>query len=69
MISEFYPIGLKRCGVKPEQYLKTLQDQGFQIFNANEKEGKIQITGVEELLEKYKETSEDWTNIFCVRDG
>ncbi|MDP4011166.1 MAG: FkbM family methyltransferase [Candidatus Roizmanbacteria bacterium] len=69
IISEFWPIGLKRAGTTPSSFLKLLLDHGFKLNELNEKNKMIiQITR-QELLEKYKVSEESYTNLLCTRES
>ena len=69
IISEFWPIGLKRSGTTPFSFLKLLLDHGFKLNELNEKNKMIiQITR-QELLEKYKVSEESYTNLLCTRES
>lgn len=69
IISEFWPIGLKRAGTTPFSFLKLLLDHGFKLNELNEKNKMIiQITR-QELLEKYKVSEESYTNLLCTRES
>jgi len=41
IITEFWPIGLKRFGVEPNAYLNLLQENGFELYHLNETEKKF----------------------------
>jgi len=41
IITEFWPIGLKRFGIDPEEYLKLLIELGFKLYEVSEQEKKI----------------------------
>lgn len=34
IVSEFWPIGLKRSGIEPDEYLKLLIELGFKLYEA-----------------------------------
>jgi FkbM family methyltransferase len=66
IISEFWPIGLKRFGVEPIEYLNLLTKLGFRLFNIEEQK-KITPTSISELLERYTLKKENFANLLCVR--
>lgn len=67
IITEFWPIGLKRFGITPDEYLSLLLNQGFKLYNVNEEEQKIEPTNISKLLETYTYQKENYTNLLCIR--
>lgn len=67
IISEFWPIGLKRSGVEPIGYLQLLLKHGFTLFNLNGVKRKIEPVVLEELLKVYIPEKENFTNLWGVR--
>ena len=67
MISEFWPIGLKRFGIEPSEYLNLLLKHGFTLHEVNEEDREIKLADVGELLKAYTPESETYTNLLCVR--
>jgi hypothetical protein len=53
LISEFWPIGIKRSGADPKAYLDLLANNNFKLSELNEQENEF-------TLEK-----ENYTNILC----
>ena len=67
IISEFWPVGLKKCGVEPIQYIKLLQKNGFSLMELNDVKKTIKPIDVDKLLKTYTVEKENFTNLFCVR--
>ncbi len=65
--TEFWPIGLKRFGVEPQEYLKLLLKHCFQLYNINEKARKIEPVNITKLLETYTIEKENFTNLLLLR--
>jgi len=66
IISEFWPIGLKRSGVEPIEFLKLLVEHGFKISEVNEVKDKIiPIDTPNSLLKEYTIKKENFTNLLC----
>lgn len=65
IITEFWPIGLKRSGVMPEKYIESLINIGFKLFDINEFDKKIEPTEIQKLTQMY--TEEKYTNILCIK--
>jgi len=64
IFTEFWPEGISATGESPIEFLSSLSDYGFNIFEINEAHNKIEKKSNEQLLdenvrnsEKYKETS------------
>ena len=69
MITEFWPIGLRRFGVEPEEYLRLLQNHGYSLYNVDEQSRTIEPVQAEQLLQAYNPDVElSFTNILCRRD-
>ena len=65
MVAEFWPYGLRRCGVKPSAYLDQLRTQAFKLHRIDGKQGNIEtldpdwLPGTEEF--------EFVENLYCVK--
>lgn|SRR5574341_1414143 len=68
VVTEFWPIGLKRCGIEPEDYLKLLLRLGFKVYNIDELEKKIEPADIPKLLKIYTCPKENYTNLLCIRE-
>lgn len=64
--TEFWPIGVKKFGMEPEEYLKLLLKHNFKLYHINEQEKKIEPANISELLETYTLEKENFTNLLCV---
>lgn len=69
IISEFWPFGLSRSGVKPIDYLNVLLGYGFNLYELNEKEKKLDPVDAAKLLRTYTVKKENHTNLLCVAKG
>ena len=67
ILSEFWPIGLKRFGTDPEEYLKLVVEHGFKLYQINEREKRIKPADIAELLQRYTPKKENYTNLLCIR--
>ncbi|OGM22849.1 hypothetical protein A2961_01665 [Candidatus Woesebacteria bacterium RIFCSPLOWO2_01_FULL_39_21] len=69
IITEFCPIGLKRSGVKPIEFLKLLLRYGFKISEVNEAKNKVIPIDTPSLLlnelKEYTFKKENFTNLLC----
>ena len=68
IITEFWPIGLKRFGIDSEECLKLLIEFGFKLYEVNEREKKIKPVNVPKLLEVYTPKKENCTNLLCLKE-
>lgn len=66
IVTEFWPIGLKRSGMEPAEYLKLLFRHGFTLYDIKKQE-KIEPDHIARLLETYSLDKGNHTNLFCVR--
>ena len=69
IVTEVWPIGLKRFGTDAEEYLKLLAELGFRLYEINEREKKIKPVNIPELLEIYTPEKENETNLLCMREN
>lgn len=69
IVTEFWPIGLKRFGIEPMEYLKSLIKHGFNLYEINERLKKIELViNISKLLEIYTPEKENFTNLLCVKE-
>lgn len=68
LISEFWPIGLKRFGITAAEYLKILLTEGFNLYQINENKNKIVPITPDELLKTLTIENQHHTNLFCLRE-
>ena len=69
LISEFWPIGLQRFGIEPAEYLNLLTSSGFQLYDMNEGEKRVQKCDSAALLDKYTPENGIFTNLLCVKNS
>ena len=67
LVMEFAPSLIKKGGWDPEEYFKILLEQGFRLYEINEKTEKIEHTDKELLLKKYPMTKDSLTNLLCIK--
>jgi FkbM family methyltransferase len=67
IITEFYPKGLYLSGSSPQAYLNLLTTYGFYFYEISEKEEKLLKVTTDQLLRKYTKSSEQFTNLFCIK--
>jgi len=67
IITEFWPIGLKRFGIEPKECLNLLVQLGFKLYEVNEKEKKIKPVNIPKLLETYTPKKDNFTNLLCIK--
>ncbi len=67
MLTEFWPVGLKRFGVEPEDYLKLLLRHRFKLYQVGKGGNRLEPTDLAMLLKTYTPKKENFTNLFCVR--
>lgn len=65
IIMEFWPAGLRKCGIEPEKLLKSLIEYGFNLYHVNEQEQKIEPITIDEVMEMC--TAEKHTNLYLHR--
>ncbi len=68
IVSEFWPIGLKRSGIEPEDYLKLLLKHDFELYHVNKREKKIEPVNIHKLLKTYTSEKGNFTDLFQVRN-
>jgi FkbM family methyltransferase len=63
IMSEFWPIGLKRCGMEPIDYLKIVEQHGFKLCQLLENCRKKETSNIDELSRLYTVENEQWINL------
>ena len=53
MVTEFWPVGLRRFGVAAEDYLRHIEGLGFEIFEIDEGRDQVAPRTIAELLRDY----------------
>ena len=66
MMTEFFPFLIKKSGDKPNQYLKSLEKSGFNLYNILDKNEKTNKINSENFLEN-EINSEYCTNLLCIK--
>lgn len=68
IFTEFWPLGLKRAGTAPVNFLNTLKNLDFLIYEINEiKKNTELITDFNKLVKK--NTGDKYTNLFCIKNN
>lgn len=66
LVAEFWPVGLKRLGTEPEDLIKLLTAQAFELYEINEEAKKIQRTDLQSL-KLIPPEEPNHTNLLCRR--
>ena len=66
MMTEFFPFLIKKSGDEPNQYLKSLEKSGFNLYNILDKNEKTNKINSENFLEN-EINSEYCTNLLCIK--
>lgn len=73
MITEFWPIGLRRSGAEPREYLRLLASLGFDLYEMDEEARTIAPVDPETydcaVVERRRPPDKDYTNLLCLRPG
>lgn len=69
ILTEFWPFGLDKSGIAPEEFVESLEDKGFELFEYSGQNGTWEPTNSEALLKKHTITNQLHTNIFCTKAG
>jgi len=69
LLTEFWPIGLRRFGVEAREYLYALEAEGFRFHDVQKGGGHPDPVEKTALLARYVPEKENFTNLFCVREG
>jgi FkbM family methyltransferase len=68
ILSEYWPLGIKRCEKDHEEYLKSLINYGFQLYTINEPKKKIEPCDISKILKTFPAEKENFTNLYCVKE-
>ncbi len=68
IVTEFWPIGLKRSGTSSKPVLACLLNHGFSLFELNEKKKQLSPVTISMLLKKYTAQDEKYTTLYCVKN-
>jgi FkbM family methyltransferase len=69
LLTEFWPIGLKRGGGSATAYLNALRALGFRLHQIPDRGTHPRPVRVDELLRAWSSDRDEHTNLLCVRDG
>jgi FkbM family methyltransferase len=67
MVTEFWPLGLAKFGVRAADYLALLQELGFQLFDINEDGWSMTPADPNRLVATYPPHRNDFTNLLCFK--
>jgi FkbM family methyltransferase len=67
MVTEFWPVGLRRFGASAEQFLNHLSQLGFCWTVIDEAAKDFYPASISQLLQTYVPEKENFTNLYCVR--
>lgn len=67
LITEFWPGGLRRSGIGPEEYLADLESLGFNLSRIDEERETREPIDRGDLLASIPDGSEQFTNLYCSR--
>jgi FkbM family methyltransferase len=65
--SEFWPIGLRRFGVRPGDYLKLLRKEGFRVYEVDRRLKKLERLDRARVLVRYTVENGQHTDLLCRR--
>lgn len=68
ILSEFWPVGLKRSGVEPLLYLELLLQKGFKIYELNKSLKKLIPVDTNNILKTYTIEKGNYTNLLCEKE-
>ncbi|MEW6221784.1 MAG: FkbM family methyltransferase [Candidatus Hadarchaeota archaeon] len=69
MVIEVWPVGHKKVGTNPRDFLEFLLKEGFKLYEINEGQKKIEPVRIDEFLKVYTPEKENFTNVFCTREA
>ena len=69
ILTEFWPFGLDKSGIAPEDFVESLEDKGFALFEYSEYKKAWEPTNSKTLLKKHTIKNQLHTNIFCTKAG
>ena len=67
IVSEFWPSGLIKSGIEPKEYLNSLVNCGFKLYEMNEQKNTIEDLNVSKVLEFYGPEKGGFTNILGIK--
>ncbi|HEY4127212.1 MAG TPA: FkbM family methyltransferase [Gammaproteobacteria bacterium] len=69
LTTEFWPYGLVRAGDSPEELIGLLEQNGFKLYDIDEATRSVGPADVAKLLSQYHQDTQDFTNLFCVKQA
>jgi hypothetical protein len=67
VLTEFWPVGLRRFGLGPDLFLRMLQQHNFEVYHVNEEAKRLEPADVVQLNRVYTPEKENYTNLLCTR--
>lgn len=67
LITEFWPFGINSSGGTVKQYLESLVDMGFVVYDIDEQKKKLVKVRIKDILEKYTIKNKESTNLLCLK--
>jgi FkbM family methyltransferase len=68
LITEFWPFGMNLNKTSAKEFLNLLETYKFKFYEINEKNNTLKLTQSQDVLKKYPETSDDYTNLLCTKE-
>lgn len=68
VVTEFWPLGIKKSGAEPEEYLQFFQKRGFKLYHINERQKKVEPANLPVLLAAYTVEKGNHTNLLCLKE-
>lgn len=68
ILTEFWPIGLKRCGSNSLVFLKYIRNLKYVIYYLDEKRNIVKKVTDKYLLNNFTENNEKFANLLCIKD-
>jgi FkbM family methyltransferase len=67
LVTEFWPIGLRRNGEDAAAYLEALHRHGFDLLEIDEDTRAVVPAAIPDLLRRFVPEEENFTNLLCAR--
>lgn len=67
IMTEFSPHAIKKSGMLPEEFIKILNENDFEVFHINRRKSKLVPLEINQLLQEYNVERENHTNLLCVK--
>ncbi len=69
IITEFWPYGLQKSGIRPQEFLDSLVDSGFELFRVDERSRLLVRSSPRELTRSFTPEFWNYTNLLCLPRG